>query len=82
MFARTIAKEETSGASHSECKNTNWNCHDGTGGSCLNPLTPVTGWLCCQQNEEYQTRIGLLSDRNVFVQWTTDKLMMVSKRYS
>jgi hypothetical protein len=41
MFARTIAKEETSGASHGECQNTNQNCHDGTGGSCLNPLTPV-----------------------------------------
>jgi hypothetical protein len=43
MFARTIAKEETSGASHGECQNTNQNRHDGTGDSCLNPLTPVAG---------------------------------------
>jgi hypothetical protein len=32
--------------------------------------------------EQQQTRIGLLSDQNVFVQWTTDKLMMASKWYS
>jgi hypothetical protein len=44
MFARTIAKEEASGASHGECKNTNRNRRDGAGGSCLNPLTPVAGF--------------------------------------
>jgi hypothetical protein len=43
MFARTIAKEETSGASHGECQNTNQNHHDGTDGCCLNPLTTIAG---------------------------------------
>jgi hypothetical protein len=35
-----------------------------------------------QPKEQQQTRIGLLSDGNVFVQWTTGKLMMASKWYS
>jgi hypothetical protein len=35
-----------------------------------------------QPKEQQQTRIGLLSDQNVFVLWTTYKLMMASKRYS
>jgi hypothetical protein len=43
MFAGTIAKVETSGASHGECKNTNRIRHDGAGGRCLNPLKPVAG---------------------------------------
>jgi hypothetical protein len=48
--------------------------------------TPITNMIrnqeWCSQKEQQQTRIGLLSDRNVFVQWTTDKLMMASTRYS
>jgi hypothetical protein len=53
MFARTIAKEETSGASHGECQNTNQDRHDGTGGPQLPQSINTRHWLRCQQNEEY-----------------------------